>query len=143
MPLVGSQFYQTVGGVGLVGDVGQVVGRVGEEEADARLGMLREEGKLYRLGGEVGGGYYEVGSKAFQSAVVQRFAAWMWSGVLRGVEEQARGVMTHGVGGVARAWWRCPEAGKMMKAIGESEESWRGYALGEDQVRVVHGAGYQ
>ena len=142
VPLVGTQFYQTVGGVGVVGNVGQVVGRVGVEEVDARLGTLGEEGRLYRLRGEVGGGYYEVGSKALRSAGVQRFAARMWGEELRGMGEHARGVMTHGVGGVARAWRGCPEAGKMMKAIGELEESWRGYALGEDQVRGVYLAGY-
>ena len=135
VPSMGSQFYQTFGGVGMLGYVGRVIRRLGEEQADMKLRGLRQQGILARLGEEVGEGYYEVGNEAFQSPRVQRFSRVVWGGELRGAEERARGAMTHGVGGTVRAHCHCPEAARMMQAIGEDQERWGRYALGVDQVR--------
>ena len=134
MPSMGSQFYQTAVGVGTLGYVGRVIRGIGVEQADKKLGMLRQQGILSRLGEEVGERYYEVGNGALHSARVQRFSRVLWGGELGGREERCRGAMTHGIGGTVRAHCHSPETAKMMRAIGEDRRSWGGYAQGVDQV---------
>ena len=134
VPSMGSQFYQTGRGVGILGYVGRGIRMMGEEQADMRLRELRQQGILARLGEKVGEGYYEVGNGALHSPRVQRFSRRVWGGELGGAEERARGAVTHGVGGTVRAHCHSPEAAKMMRSIGKDPRKWGGYARGEDQV---------